>query len=464
MGSKVPSKRELGGVCAIGRVSLSERLLESTIRLTSRAIISGLSSRLVEQSVDSGHHLEWVASNPVISSSGPPTALAADLMETEIRTRAIVRDVMGIDVPNNVPLFEAGVDSLTSLDIIEQLNASFGISLQSTAMYDAPTTQALAELILESVPVLSGAIDEVYETVQAPSLAEFQLEPVSGDDVVAITDVCHRYPEAPWEDVRGGNPFVVANEGCHEVPFQRWYSDRWYASRDQCRSGMSYARLGKFLNRVDLFDAARFSIGDNEALAMDPQQRLLLEDVASMKARHDSLGVESGVFVGCMYREYLELQHAHGHGITASLITGNGLSYLPARIAYQFNMQGPSVGTDTACSSSLVSLHQATGAIRGDGLRNGVVAGVNLMLLETTTMSICQMSALSDSGRCKTFDASADGYGRGEAVVAMFITGGRAGHINALAIVASSGSTKMAEATVSRPQMVDLRRLLSSQA
>ena len=430
---------EAGELCAVGRVALSERRLESTVWIASRACISGLSSTRVEHSGELRSHPEIGAANPAIPPSRPINASAADLMETEIRTRAIVRDVLGIDVPSNMPLFEAGVDSLTSLDIIEQLNAAFGVSLQSTAMYDAPTTEALAELILETLPVVSAEIEELQVKIRSPSPAGLQLDPGPADCDVAIVDVCYRYPGAPCEDVRDGNPFVVANEGCHEIPFQRWHNDRCYAPREHCRSGMSYARLGKFLGRVDLFDAAIFSIGDNEALAMDPQQRLLLEDVASVKARQSSLGVESGVFVGCMYREYLELQHAHGHGITASLITGNGLSYLPARIAYQFNMQGPSVSTDTACSSSLVSMHQATGAIRGDGLRNGIVAGVNLMLMGTTTMSICQMSALSESGRCKTFDASADGYGRGEAVVSLFLADGRAGGAEALAVVASTG-------------------------
>lgn len=206
---------------------------------------------------------------------------------------------------------------------------------------------------------------------------------------------------------------------------QRWDNDAIYAPRNECGPRCSYVTVGKFLKTIDLFDAGLFSISDHEAGNIDPQQRLLLEEVLFLKrktsASQSKTAFNTGVFIGCMYQEYLQLQYSHGSNITASLITGNGLSYLPARISYTFNFKGPSLSADTACSSSLVSLHEGARGIQHDALENSIVSGVNCMILQSTTISICQMSALSDSARCKTFDATADGYGRGEGIVSMLL-------------------------------------------
>lgn len=166
-----------------------------------------------------------------------------------------------------------------------------------------------------------------------------------------------------------------------------------------------------------------------------------MEEVLFLKrkasASQSDIAVTTGVFVGCMYQEYLQLQYSHGCNITASLITGNGLSYLPARISYTFNFKGPSVGADTACSSSLVSLHEGAHSIQQDAVHNSVVSGVNGIILSSTTISICQMGALSDSARCKTFDSAADGYGRGEGVVSMLLAESDAQH-QGIALLRSS--------------------------
>lgn len=154
-------------------------------------------------------------------------------------------------------------------------------------------------------------------------------------------------------------------------------------------------------------------------------------------ASQSKIALNTGVFVGCMYQEYLQLQYSHGSNITASLITGNGLSYLPSRISYTFNFKGPSLGADTACSSSLVSLHEGARCIQHDALQNSVVSGVNSIILQSTTISICQMGALSESARCKTFDSTADGYGRGEGIVSMLLAAFDAKH-QSVALLRSS--------------------------
>lgn len=185
-----------------------------------------------------------------------------------------------------------------------------------------------------------------------------------------------------------------------------------------------YVRHGIFLQGVDAFDSGAFRLSGQEAGAMDPQARLLLEESAGVLSAAPVLGAACGVFLGCMYSEYLQVLHGAGLPLTPAAITGNGLSYLAGRAAYTFNLRGPAVASDTACSSSLVALHAAHAALANSELAHGLVAGVNCMLLEATTASIAGMGALSPVARCLALDAAADGYGRGEAVAALVLSSG----------------------------------------
>ncbi len=97
---------------------------------------------------------------------------------------------------------------------------------------------------------------------------------------------------------------------------------------------------------------------------MDPQNRILLEQ--SFVALSEAQGVlgglaetRTGVYVGCMYQEFTQLQYNLGYSITPAIATGNGISYLVGRVSYAFGLQGPCVSTDTACSSSLVAVDMA---------------------------------------------------------------------------------------------------------
>jgi acyl transferase domain-containing protein len=130
---------------------------------------------------------------------------------------------------------------------------------------------------------------------------------------------------------------------------------------------------------------------------------------------------KTGVYVGCMYQEYTQLQYNLGYKISPGIVTGNGISYLVGRVSYTFGLQGPCISTDTACSSSLVSVHQGHNGLLAGQTVAAVAAGVNAMLLPITTASISGMGALSPVGRCMTFDASADGYGRGEGFAALVL-------------------------------------------
>ena len=135
----------------------------------------------------------------------------------------------------------------------------------------------------------------------------------------------------------------------------------------------------------------------------------------------------TGVFTGSMYQEFAQLHHELGLRLTPAPATGAGISYLCGRASYTFGLRGPCVGVDTACSSSLVATHLASRSLASGDALAALAAGVNAMTLPVTTATICGLGALAPDGRCKTLDASADGYGRGEAfVVALLRTAGDA--------------------------------------
>ncbi|WP_040785698.1 type I polyketide synthase [Nocardia pneumoniae] len=192
-----------------------------------------------------------------------------------------------------------------------------------------------------------------------------------------------------------------------EVPPDRW------AGVD----GGTAARWGGFLSDVDQFDPAFFGISPREAAAMDPQQRLLLEVSweALERAGHalpDRLaGSRTGVFAGVVVTDYDRLSVAHRDIYT---VTGNGHSFPAGRLSYVLGLQGPSMVVDTACSSSLVAVHLAVQSLRSGESTMALAGGVNLMLASDMTDMLASSRALSEDGRCKTFDALANGYVRGE--------------------------------------------------
>ncbi|OAD24132.1 beta-ketoacyl synthase [Candidatus Thiomargarita nelsonii] len=172
---------------------------------------------------------------------------------------------------------------------------------------------------------------------------------------------------------------------------------------------------------MDSFDAHFFGISPREAMSMDPQQRLLLE--VSWNALENAnlvpaqlSGSSTGVFVGISSMEYgaLSLLTGDPDRIDAYYGTGGSLGVAAGRLSYVLGLTGPSLIVDTACSSSLVTTHLACQSLRLDECDLALVGGVNLIYGPETYINFSKARMLSPDGRCKTFDAAADGYGRGE--------------------------------------------------
>lgn len=174
---------------------------------------------------------------------------------------------------------------------------------------------------------------------------------------------------------------------------------------------------GGFIDGIDLFDPGFFGISPREAVSLDPQQRLLLEGV--WRALEDAAivpaslhGSRTGVFVGITTSDYAQL--TRGSASDVYVATGGALNAAAGRISFTLGLQGPCMAIDTACSSSLVALHNAALSLRAGESDVAIAAGVNALLSTHAFELFARWGMLAPDGRCKTFDASADGFSRGE--------------------------------------------------
>jgi acyl transferase domain-containing protein/NADPH:quinone reductase-like Zn-dependent oxidoreductase/acyl carrier protein/NAD(P)-dependent dehydrogenase (short-subunit alcohol dehydrogenase family) len=205
-----------------------------------------------------------------------------------------------------------------------------------------------------------------------------------------------------------------------------------------------YVRFAAFIPGVENFDAPLFRIPPAEATYMDPQGRMLLEQthLALQNAEFSTkttIPNDTGVYVGVMHMEYIQYLAGNGARVTPAVTTGNGMDFLIGRVSYTFGLTGPCLSTHTACSSSLVATHLShTGLLNGEASA-AAASGVFMVMLPGTMSGISQLQAFSPVGRCKTFEASGDGYGRGEGcAVAVLAPQGTSTDVAPLAVLVST--------------------------
>jgi acyl transferase domain-containing protein len=201
-----------------------------------------------------------------------------------------------------------------------------------------------------------------------------------------------------------------------EIPGDRWDIGEYYSPVPGVPGTMN-TRYGGFLDRVDLFDAGLFRLSPREAEAMDPQHRLLLE-VAWEALEHAGMsldaisGSQTGVYIGIASFDYL--LRADRSAVDGYTHAGAVHSAAAGRLSYFFNLKGPSEAIDTACSGSLAALHRACQSLRTHEIDCALAGGVNVMLDPSGHIGFSQAGMMAPDGRCKTFDARADGYVRSE--------------------------------------------------
>jgi acyl transferase domain-containing protein/acyl carrier protein len=321
-----------------------------------------------------------------------------DLLATRLAAR------LGLD-PAELDLRERfsryGLDSAGATGLVAELSAELGRELSPTLIWAYPSVEDLARYLAGGATPASAAASPI--------------RPV--DEPIAIVGVACRFPGAPdwrafWQMLCDG----IDATGI--VPPDRWDAEAWYDPDPQA-PGKINTRRGAFLDQVDRFDPLFFGISPREACEMDPQQRLMLE--LCWEALEDagippkSLGgTRTGVFAGVIGHDYAELHRLAGAIITSHTGPGNTLSIVANRVSYLLGLRGPSLSVDTACSSSLVSVHLACQSLRDGECSVALAGGVNMILSPGFTVELTKFGGLSGDGRCKAFDARADGFARGE--------------------------------------------------
>ncbi|MCQ3938431.1 MAG: non-ribosomal peptide synthetase [Chloroflexi bacterium] len=305
------------------------------------------------------------------------------------------------------PFTYYGLGSVQAVSLTGDLEIFLNRKLSPTLAWDYPTIESLAKYLANGAAPTRQK-DAKPEALQPAS--QFVKEPI------AIIGLSCRFPGARnpkefWDLLKKGVDAI------REVPADRWDADALHS--ESAAPGKVTSRWGGFLDDVDLFDPAFFGISPREAARMDPQQRLLLE--VSWEALenafippHTLAGTRTGVFMGISSYDYSRLQFDDPERIDAYAGTGNAHSIAANRLSYFFDLRGPSMAVDTACSSSLVAAHLACQSLRSGESDLALAGGVNLILTPELTITFSQARMLSPDGRCKTFDAGADGYVRGE--------------------------------------------------
>src|SRR6478609_5226580 len=219
-----------------------------------------------------------------------------------------------------------------------------------------------------------------------------------------------------WDVLREGRDAVS------EVPADRWDVEEFF-DPDPDAPGKIVARRAGFIDDATGFDAPFFGLSKRETMLIDPQHRLLLE-TAWRAVEHSGTApsalanTKTGVFVGLGTHDYLQLisEEIPYAEIDSYQAIGSSAAAAAGRISYGMGLQGPAVTVDTACSSSLVAVHQACQALRFGECDVALAGGVNVLLSPKSVMSFARAKMLAPDGKCKTFDAAADGYVRGEGV------------------------------------------------
>ncbi|GAB1542961.1 hypothetical protein NUACC21_56350 [Scytonema sp. NUACC21] len=229
---------------------------------------------------------------------------------------------------------------------------------------------------------------------------------------IAIIGIGCRFPNANnptafWQLLSNGVDAIT------EMPPSRWEIDPGTAKLKTVNT-----LWGGFLEQVDRFDPKFFGISQREATSIDPQQRLLLE--TTWEALEDAgqipdrlAGTQTGVFIGISTHDFSVLAWGNSNE-DVYMTTGTSQCIAANRISYLFNFTGPSIAFDTACSSALVAVHYACQSLWNEESTLAVAGGVNVLLLPKATINFAKAGFMAPDGRCKTFDARANGYVRGE--------------------------------------------------
>ena len=331
---------------------------------------------------------------------------------------------------------EHGIDSSEAANFVKELNTRLGgaVTVSDTVIFEHSNVAELATYLsqklggaLDSAVTRSGKLESgKLESVKFRDLPK--LDSVRFDDSIRLSvDDERKTPHQclllaaharwPCNDTARFCSLPVGGDAVGWVPSLRWEAD----------APLAGAQYGGFLPHAQLFDAPFFCVSSAEAHSMDPQHRLLLESgyaaLHSSGERRQSLLTQEGnrhvgVFLGIMNTDFATTVYAQQHG-SVYAATGGAASIAGGRLSFALGLTGPCISVDSACSSALVALHTSASALRGRECAVALTLAVNLLLSPRTQHMFARATMLSPDGRCKSFDARANGYARSEGVGAV---------------------------------------------
>ena len=336
----------------------------------------------------------------------------------------------------DAPLMESGLESDDVPGLIEQLSTTFHAQLPVTFLFDCGNIRAIAEHLAGTERLLACVRPCAHTRQRQPSALKSR-------SLTSSLAGISRAVELSALAAAGG-------DAIHQVPSSRWLLER---------SSPCAAFYGAFVVSTQHFDGAFFGISHAEAHAMDPQQRLLLETgYTSLHGSHERLislcAGDIGTFLGIMNTDFVALQKQD----SVYVATGSTISVAAGRLSFALGMQGPCITYDTACSSALAAIHGALSCVTAGECRQALTLAVNLMLTPKTHTVYAKAGMLSADGRCKTLDARANGYVRGEGVGAVTLGEDASGLALLSSLVRSDGKT----ASLTAPSGMAQRQLISS--
>ena len=311
---------------------------------------------------------------------------------------------------------DLGLSSAQVIALTAELGDRTAQQLPGTLPFDYPTPRSLCAYVRslrqhEEAPTRFG--DSASETVNKQALLE-----TYPYDAIAVIGIGCRFPGNSNSPDDFWSLLAEGRDAIGPIPENRWHLEEYYAEYPG-KPGKMYTAEGGFLDDIDLFDPEFFGISPREAKAMDPQQRLLLEvamqtlDEAGVD-RESLAGSKTGVFVGISGSDYARMLFQNPGALDLYGGTGTAPSIAANRISYLLGLNGASISVDTACSSSLVAVHLACRSLRDGESNLALAGGVNLILSPEMNIVFSNANLMSPDGRCKAFDASANGYVRSE--------------------------------------------------
>ncbi|WP_309891777.1 SDR family NAD(P)-dependent oxidoreductase [Archangium sp.] len=331
-------------------------------------------------------------------------------------------------LPRGKGFFDIGFDSLLAMDLRRRLAKDFAHPFPVTLAFDHPTIERLTAHLVAHWQEHGSAVRGTGASVPPPApsdvptasqpLTVIQAHPDSAVEPIAIVGIGCRFPGGIVDPETFWRLLVERRDATSEAPYGRW-DDESLFDPDPSLPGKFHVRRAGFLSDIQSFDPEFFGISPREAARMDPQQRLLLEvtwealENAGLQA-NALVDSATGVFVSGAPNQYLSRFGEDPTELDAYALTGNLPCTLSGRVSYVLGLRGPNLFLDTGCSGALVALHLASQSLRAGECELALVGGVNVLLSADMMIGLGKTGALAPDGRCKTFDASANGFGRGE--------------------------------------------------